>query len=47
MKKQKTLLAKTFGCVRFVWNYFLAWRGQRYKEKKLSTTEPECRMHLN
>ncbi|MEJ5257544.1 MAG: IS200/IS605 family element RNA-guided endonuclease TnpB [Fervidobacterium sp.] len=46
-EKQKTLLAKTFGCVRFVWNYFLAWREQRYKEEKLSTTEPECRKHLN
>ncbi|MGJ8455465.1 IS200/IS605 family element RNA-guided endonuclease TnpB [Pseudothermotoga sp. U03pept] len=46
-KKQRIQLAKTFGCTRFVWNYFLSWREQRYKEQKLSTTESECRKHLN
>jgi len=46
-KKQQVQLAKTFGCARFVWNYFLAWREKRYKEQGLSTTESECRKHLN
>lgn len=46
-KKQQVQLAKTFGCARFVWNYFLAWREKRYKEQGLSTTESECRKYLN
>ncbi|SDG88528.1 Helix-turn-helix domain-containing protein [Fervidobacterium changbaicum] len=46
-KQQKLQLSKTFGCTRFVWNYFLAWREERYKEQKLATTEAECRKHLN
>lgn len=37
-KKQKELIAKTFGCVRFVYNYFLDLRISEYKnnEKSLS-----------
>jgi len=46
-KEQQIQLAKTFGCVRFVWNFFLAWREKRYREEGLSTTESECRKHLN
>lgn len=29
--KQKTLIQKTFGCARFVYNYFLAQRIEVYK----------------
>lgn len=31
-KAQKELLTKTFGCCRFVYNYYLAIRIERYKE---------------
>lgn len=33
-KEQKNLIQKTFGCVRYVYNYFLAERKQRYEENK-------------
>jgi len=29
-EEQVVLLAKTFGCVRFVWNQILDWRGKEY-----------------
>lgn len=32
-KKQRILIAKTFGCCRFVYNYFLAERIKLYKEE--------------
>lgn len=33
-KKQKEILAKTFGCCRFVYNYYLAKSIKRYEENK-------------
>ncbi|MBC5688239.1 IS200/IS605 family element transposase accessory protein TnpB [Mediterraneibacter sp. NSJ-55] len=33
-KKQQELIQKTFGCVRYVYNYFLALRIKEYKENK-------------
>ena len=33
-KEQKELIAKTFGCVRFVYNYYLSQRIEKYKEDK-------------
>lgn len=33
-KEQETLIQKTFGCVRYVYNYFLAERKRRYEESK-------------
>ena len=33
-KKQKEMIAKTFGCCRFVYNYYLAKRIELYEEKK-------------
>lgn len=33
-KEQKNLIQKTFGCVRYVYNYFLAERKQRYEKNK-------------
>ena len=33
-KKQRLLLAKTFGCVRYVYNYFLAAKENLYKQTK-------------
>lgn len=35
-KKQQELIQKTFGCVRFVYNYFLDLRINEYKEKQKS-----------
>jgi putative transposase len=37
-KKQEELIQKTFGCTRFVYNYFLAKRNELYKENKTSMT---------
>ena len=34
--EQRELLARTFGCVRYVWNWALATRRQAYKERKES-----------
>lgn len=31
--EQETLIAKTFGCVRFVYNKFLAFQEEQYAEK--------------
>ena len=31
--EQETLIAKTFGCVRFVYNQFLAFQEEQYAEK--------------
>ena len=33
-KEQKILLAKTFGCVRFVYNYYLDLKQKNGKKKK-------------
>lgn len=37
-KKQKEILAKTFGCCRFVYNYYLEQRMKRYEAKKETFT---------
>lgn len=36
-KEQETILAKHFGCVRFVYNYVLAQRKKQYEETKKSS----------
>lgn len=41
-KKQKELIAKTFGCVRFVYNYYLNKRINAYKENKTSLNYYDC-----
>jgi len=35
---QASVLNRTFGCIRVVWNRTLAWRCQRYREDKTGTT---------
>ncbi len=35
-RKQSALLAQHFGCVRFVYNYFLNQRKEQYKNTKKS-----------
>lgn len=37
-RKQEILIQKTFGCVRFVYNYFLNERIKQYKETGKSPT---------
>ena len=39
---QTVLLVRTFGCVRFVWNYMLALRRQEYKLEGLFPGRSEC-----
>ena len=41
-KKQKEILAKTFGCCRFVYNYYLEQRMKRYEAKKEIFTYVQC-----
>ena len=41
-KKQKELLAKTFGCCRFVYNYYLNARINMYEESKITMTYNMC-----
>lgn len=37
-KKQENLIQKTFGCCRFVFNYFLAERIEQYKQTRKTST---------
>lgn len=41
-KKQKELIAKTFGCCRFVYNKYLAKRIKMYEENKGTFTYVQC-----
>jgi putative transposase len=43
---QAANLARTFGCVRKVWNETLAWRHGRWYGEHLSTNVPEANAHL-
>lgn len=41
-KKQKELIAKNFGCVRFVYNHYLAKRIEAYKNNKETLNYYDC-----
>lgn len=41
-KKQKELLTKTFGCCRFVYNYYLAKRIEMYEKNKETFSYVQC-----
>ena len=41
-KKQKEIIAKTFGCCRFVYNYYLSKRIELYEEKKERFPYVQC-----
>lgn len=41
-KEQEVLLAKHFGCKRFVWNYFLNRRKYEYLNNKSTLNYYEC-----
>lgn len=43
---QKDLFTKTFGCVRFVYNYYLAARSNTYKETGKSLSYTKCAADL-
>ena len=45
-KEQQILIAKTFGCCRFVYNYYLDKRIQAYKENKTSLNYYDCSKDL-
>ena len=45
-KTQEILIQKTFGCVRFVYNYFLDKRITTYKEDKVTLTYNKCSKEL-
>ena len=41
-KKQKEILAKTFGCCRFVYNHYLAKKIELYKTSKITLSYNQC-----
>ncbi len=43
---QASVLNRTFGCVRVVWNRTLAWRRQRYQADKTGTTYGQASAYL-
>ena len=45
-KTQEKLIQKTFGCVRYVYNHFLARRVELYKQDKSSMTYNQCSKEL-
>lgn len=45
-KEQEVLIQKTFGCVRFVYNYYLDKRIKAYKENKTSLNYYDCANNL-
>jgi putative transposase len=44
--EQASVLNRTFGCVRVVWNRTLAWRRQRYLADKTGTTYAQASAYL-
>ena len=45
-KKQKELIAKTFGCCRFVYNYYLDKRIKEWKNNKKTLGYSACSKDL-
>ncbi len=45
--EQRIQLAKTFGCVRFVYNYYLNKKMEQYKAEQKSMTKYDCNNHCN
>ena len=44
--EQASVLNRTFGCVRVVWNRTLAWRHQRYHAEKAGTNFTQASAYL-
>ena len=45
-KEQQLLFAKTFGCARFIYNYYLDKKIRLYKESKESLSYNKCSADL-
>ena len=45
--EQKTQMAKTFGCCRFVYNQTLAYRKEVYEKEKKSVSKTDCNNYCN
>ena len=41
-KEQEVLFAKTFGCTRYVYNYFLNLRNTQYSDNHISLSRYDC-----
>lgn len=46
-QEQQTQLSKTFGCVRYVYNYYLNKKIELYKNEGKSMSKIDCNNHLN
>lgn len=46
-KKQQILIAKTFGCCRFVYNQMLAYKKEIYESQKKSMSKFDCNNYCN
>lgn len=46
-KAQEELLAKTFGCCRFVYNQTLAYRKEKYEKEEKSMSRTDCNNYCN
>lgn len=46
-KAQEELLAKTFGCCRFVYNQTLSYRKEKYEKEKESMSRTDCNNYCN
>ena len=46
-KEQETLIQKTFGCCRFVYNQTLSVRQQKYKEENINMSKFDCNNYKN
>jgi putative transposase len=44
--EQASVLTRTFGCVRMAWNRTLAWRQDRYRAEKASTSYAQASAYL-
>ena len=46
-REQEILLGKTFGCVRFIYNYYLDQKKSKYETEKKSMSKTACNNDLN
>ena len=45
--EQRTQIAKTFGCCRFVYNHTLVYRKEIYEKEKKSVSKTDCNNYCN
>ena len=44
--EQASVLNRTFGCIRVVWNSTLAWRQARYRDEQAPTSYAQASAYL-